>query len=80
VLAFESPRRLLATLTMLSALDPERPVVVCRELTKLHEEIARGSAEELAARYEKRPPRGEVVLLVGAAKRSGVDGAPVPGG
>ena len=46
---------------------PERPVAVCRELTKLHEEVVRGAAAELAARYAQAPPRGEVVLVVGAA-------------
>ncbi len=67
VVAFESPRRLAATLRVLAARDPQRPVAVCRELTKLHEEIGRGSAAELADRYEAHPPRGEIVLVVGAA-------------
>jgi 16S rRNA (cytidine1402-2'-O)-methyltransferase len=67
LVAFESPRRLAATLRVLAARDPRRPVAVCRELTKLHEEIARGSAAELADRYEAHPPRGEIVLVVGAA-------------
>jgi 16S rRNA (cytidine1402-2'-O)-methyltransferase len=68
LVAFESPRRLLATLLMLRELDPQRPVAVCRELTKLHEEVCRGSAKQLAARFEERRPQGEVVLLVAAAK------------
>jgi 16S rRNA (cytidine1402-2'-O)-methyltransferase len=42
-------------------------VAVCRELTKLHEEVIRGTAEQLAARYASAPPRGEVVLVVGGA-------------
>jgi 16S rRNA (cytidine1402-2'-O)-methyltransferase len=67
VVAFESPNRVAPSLAALAALDPARPVVVCRELTKLHEEIVRGSAGELAARYEQAPPRGEVVLVVGGA-------------
>ena len=50
-------------------MDAERPVAVCRELTKLHEEIVRGSAGELAARYAQAPPRGEVVLVIGGAPR-----------
>ena len=41
------------------------PVAVCRELTKLHEEVVRGPAGELAARYAEAEPRGEVVLVVG---------------
>ena len=42
VVAFESPRRLAASLAVLAELDAERPVAVCRELTKLHEEVVRG--------------------------------------
>jgi 16S rRNA (cytidine1402-2'-O)-methyltransferase len=62
LVAFESPRRLAASL---AAIDPERPVAVCRELTKLHEEVVRGTAGELAARYAASPPKGEIVLVVG---------------
>src|SRR4029077_11098681 len=54
-------------LRLLAELDPQRPVAVCRELTKVHEEVVRGSAAELASRYADEPPRGEVVLVVGAA-------------
>jgi len=67
LVAFESPKRVAASLAVLAELDPERPVAVCRELTKVHEEVVRGSAAELAARYAAEPPRGEVVLVVGAA-------------
>jgi 16S rRNA (cytidine1402-2'-O)-methyltransferase len=67
IVAFESPRRLPASLRVLAARDPERPVAVCRELTKLHEEVRRGSAAELAAHYGASDPRGEVVLVIGAA-------------
>jgi 16S rRNA (cytidine1402-2'-O)-methyltransferase len=69
LVAFESPRRLGATLALLAAREPERPVAVCRELTKLHEEVRSGTAAELAAHYREHPPRGEVVLVVGAAPR-----------
>jgi 16S rRNA (cytidine1402-2'-O)-methyltransferase len=67
VVAFESPRRVPATLALLAELDPERQVAVCRELTKAHEEVVRGSAGELAERYAGGPPRGEVVLVIGPA-------------
>jgi 16S rRNA (cytidine1402-2'-O)-methyltransferase len=67
LVAFESPRRVAASLRVLAGLDPERPVAVCRELTKVHEEVVRGTAVQLAARYADEPPRGEVVLVVGAA-------------
>jgi 16S rRNA (cytidine1402-2'-O)-methyltransferase len=66
LVAFESPRRVPATLALLASLDPDRSVAVCRELTKAHEEIVRGTAAELAERYAEAPPRGEVVLVVGA--------------
>ena len=64
--AFESPHRLSATLHSLAAADPARPVAVCRELTKRFEEVARGTAAELAARLVEQP-KGEVTLVIGAA-------------
>ena len=67
LVAFESPRRVADSLAVLAGLDPDRRVAVCRELTKVHEEVVRGRAGELAARYAKEPPRGEVVLVVGPA-------------
>jgi 16S rRNA (cytidine1402-2'-O)-methyltransferase len=66
LVAFESPRRVPATLALLAAFQPDREVAVCRELTKAHEEIVRGSAAALAERYAAEgPPRGEVVLVLG---------------
>ena len=77
LVAFESPRRVADSLAVLAALDPERQVAVCRELTKLHEEVVRGSAAELAARYVDAAPKGEVVLVVGpATATASVDLAP----
>lgn len=73
LVAFESPRRLGATLAVLAQRDPEREVAVCRELTKLHEEVVRGTAAELAARYAQAPPRGEIVLVLGPATTVEVD-------
>ena len=67
VVAFESPKRVAGSLRVLASLDPERPVAVCRELTKLHEEVVRGPAGSLAARFAEADPRGEVVLVVGGA-------------
>jgi 16S rRNA (cytidine1402-2'-O)-methyltransferase len=72
LVAFESPKRIAASLQVLAAVDPERPVAVARELTKVHEEVVRGTAAELAARYGENPPKGEVALVVGGA-RSVVD-------
>jgi 16S rRNA (cytidine1402-2'-O)-methyltransferase len=75
LVAFESPRRVAASLSTLAALDPERQVAVCRELTKIHEEIVRGTAAELAARYAGQDPKGEIVVVVGPADpaRPGLD-------
>ncbi len=69
LVAFESPRRLAATLAQLAEREPERPLAVCRELTKIHEEVRRGSAGELAEHYRANPARGEVVVVVGGASR-----------
>jgi 16S rRNA (cytidine1402-2'-O)-methyltransferase len=65
VVAFESPRRLPAALRSLAEAMPERPVAVCRELTKRFEEVVQGTASELAARFTD-PPRGEITLVIGA--------------
>ena len=64
---FEAPGRVQVLLDELAGSCPERPVALCRELTKLHEQTLYGSAAELAARGE--PFRGEVTLVVGAAPR-----------
>src|ERR671923_1609533 len=66
VVAFESPRRLPDSLEALAALAPNRPAAVCRELTKLHEEVARGSLGELARRFRDEG-KGEIVVVVGGA-------------
>ena len=79
IVAFESPKRVAASLAVLAAIDPERPVAVCRELTKAHEEIVRGSAGELAERYAGEPPRGEVVLVIGGAPAGEPELAPALG-
>jgi len=64
VVLFESPHRIAATLHELAEHQPERSVVVCRELTKLHEEIKRGTLASLAS--EPLQQRGEFVLVLGA--------------
>jgi 16S rRNA (cytidine1402-2'-O)-methyltransferase len=70
--AFESPQRLPATLASLATADPERPVAVCRELTKRFEEVARGTAAELAGRFAQ-PPKGEITLVIGPARAEAPD-------
>lgn len=67
---YEAPRRILETLEDLEAVMPHRPVVVARELTKLHEEFLRGSAADVRARLAARPSvKGEITLLIGRAAR-----------
>ena len=66
VIAFESPRRVGESLAALAAIAPDRPAAVCRELTKMHEEVARGSLAELARRF-RGDVKGEIVLVIGPA-------------
>ena len=70
-LFFESPHRIAAALAAVAEAFPKRRVAVCRELTKLHEEVVRGEASELAAAFAAREAageiRGEIVLVIDAA-------------
>jgi 16S rRNA (cytidine1402-2'-O)-methyltransferase len=68
--AFESPRRLPATLQSLAQALPERPVAVCRELTKAFEEVVRGTPREVASRFHEAP-KGEITLVLGPAVAAG---------
>ncbi|HWH36258.1 MAG TPA: 16S rRNA (cytidine(1402)-2'-O)-methyltransferase [Candidatus Limnocylindrales bacterium] len=73
---FEAPGRTAATLADLAAAcGADRPAAVCRELTKLHEEIRRGTLGELAAALAEVPVRGEVTLVVAGAPAAA---APLP--
>ena len=72
--AFDSPRRLAASLASLAAALPDRPVAVCRELTKQFEEVVRGPAAEVADRF-REPPRGEITLVLGEGRVEGPDAA-----
>jgi len=65
VVAFESPKRLPATLRSLALVQPARDVAVCRELTKRFEEVVLGPAADVAARFAESP-KGELTLVVGA--------------
>jgi 16S rRNA (cytidine1402-2'-O)-methyltransferase len=66
---FESPERAAETLAELADAMPERAACVARELTKIHEELIRGSLIELAASSERREWRGELVVVLGAWSR-----------
>jgi len=75
---FESAQRLSETLQAMTEALGDRPAVVARELTKLHEEVRRGRLSELAAHYQKAgAPKGEVTLLVGPPGEATTDMAKV---
>lgn len=66
---YEAPHKLSATLKDLAAtFGPDRPISLCRELSKLHEEIRRTTLGEAADYYDQNPPRGEFVLVVRGAE------------
>ncbi|MCI8914602.1 MAG: 16S rRNA (cytidine(1402)-2'-O)-methyltransferase [Lawsonibacter sp.] len=69
MLFYEAPHKLAATLQDLSeTFGPQRPLSLCRELTKLHEEIWRTTLGEAAAHYQENTPKGEFVLVVRGAE------------
>jgi len=66
---YESPFRTRETVSWIEDIaGPDIPVVIARELTKIHEEFLRGSARDIGERLKAEPPIGEVVILVGAQK------------
>jgi 16S rRNA (cytidine1402-2'-O)-methyltransferase len=73
---FEAPHRILETLADIEAVFGERPVVVARELTKIHEEFLRGTAREIREKLAARPSlKGEMVILIGKGAASAADGS-----
>jgi 16S rRNA (cytidine1402-2'-O)-methyltransferase len=64
VVGFESPQRLAGLLADIANHDPRRRVAICRELSKLHEEIIVGPAADLAPRFAAEPVRGEITLVL----------------
>ena len=67
VVLYESPYRASDTLADLAAVAPDARVALARELTKVHEEVVRGTAAELAARYAGTAPKGEVTIVFATA-------------
>lgn len=66
---YEAPHKLASTLADLrDVFGPERPIALCRELTKLHEETWRTTLDQAAALYREREPRGEYVLVLAGAE------------
>ncbi|NMC27451.1 MAG: 16S rRNA (cytidine(1402)-2'-O)-methyltransferase, partial [Syntrophomonadaceae bacterium] len=76
VILYEAPHRLVKTLEDMSEImGPEHPTTVVREITKLHQQVKQGSIGELLLYYRENPPRGEICLLIPAARR---DAEPAP--
>jgi len=67
LIAYESPNRLLDTLSAILNVLGDRPVAVARELTKIYEEVRRGPVSEILAYYRENPPKGEITLVIGGA-------------
>ena len=73
MILYEAPHKLKATLTdLLSTFGAERKITLCRELTKLNEEIMRTTLNDAAKYYEEHEPRGEYVLVIEGADEAGV--------
>ena len=76
VVVFESPRRAVSTLAALAEVAPDARCALCRELTKLYEEVLRGTASELSAALEGRELRGEVAIVIaGSASKDAPEDA-----
>jgi 16S rRNA (cytidine1402-2'-O)-methyltransferase len=71
LVAYEAPHRLLGTLTDLDRLFGDRPIAAACELTKLYEEIRRGTAAELLVHYRTHQPRGEFTLVIAPSPGTG---------
>jgi 16S rRNA (cytidine1402-2'-O)-methyltransferase len=74
VIAYESPHRILETLTDMNEILGDRPVVLARELTKLYEEFIRGTADEIRSRLiQNQSARGEMTLVIGKSEKKESD-------
>jgi 16S rRNA (cytidine1402-2'-O)-methyltransferase len=65
IVVFETPHRLVDSLADIEAVLGDRPLAICREMTKVHEEIWRGTVSEARAAFADRGPRGEFTLVIG---------------
>ena len=64
LILYENPKRVVKTLSDIATFLGDRPAVVCRELTKVHEEIIRGTISELLSYFSQESPRGECVIMI----------------
>jgi len=70
LVAFEAPHRLVETLADIQAALGDRRIAVARELTKVHEEVWRGTVSQALAHYQAQPPRGEITLVIAGASEA----------
>ena len=75
LVVYESPHRLEASIADLAEVLGDRPAALVRELTKMHEEVRRGSLTDILQSIRDSPPRGEIVLVIGGATHGGGDEA-----
>lgn len=73
IILYESPYRIISTLEFLLENLGNRNIAVCRELTKMHEDIRRGSIEELISHFKENAPRGEFVLVLEGKQQNIID-------
>ena len=79
VIFYEAPHRIIEALEVIEQVLGDRPVVVARELTKVHEEFLRGTAAEIRDEFEKRDVvKGEITLMIGKATAPPPDDTPLP--
>jgi len=67
LIAFEAPHRLCESLVDIEAVLGDRPLALCREMTKLHEQVWRGTVSEARRALEEQDPRGEFTIVIGGA-------------
>ncbi len=72
-IAFESPHRIQETVEELKSINPKHSIALARELTKIHQEVLRGSSEEVFEKISKQTPRGEFILVIGPGSEKTVD-------
>jgi 16S rRNA (cytidine1402-2'-O)-methyltransferase len=70
---YEAPHKLMKTLADFKTALGDREAAVCRELTKIHEEVRRGKLSEIYAHFENTPPKGEFVLVIGRGAQCASD-------
>lgn len=70
-ICYESPNRLLEILSQVAEISPNRKLVIARELTKMHEEVLGGTAQELIKNWDDREVKGEIIVLIDGQGKDG---------